>query len=208
MVEAMRSIYRAVMADDAVLRTRPWGKTDLEIAHQALTAAGIGENEIKERRTAWIKAAGDAFVADRTSSQNWIVRPDLSTALDQLKARETRLGLLTGNLREIAVAKLERMGLVGAFDLTASAYGEDAETRVELVPIARERAGSSGVPWPRGRTVVIGDTPGDIAAARADRVASVVFESQRHPRAALAGADAVVSDVGGLLRTLEAWAPA
>lgn len=203
MIEAMRSVYGARMADDAVLQTQPWGKTDSQIAREVLTTAGIGEDEIKKGQAAWIEAAGDAFVANRTSRQDWIVRPDLAAVLGKLRARGTRLSLLTGNLRRIAVAKLERMGLVEIFDLTASAYGDDAETRAELVPIARERAGSMGVPWPRERTVVVGDTPGDIASARADRVASVMFASQRYPRASLACADAVVSDMGELLRTLE-----
>lgn len=204
MVEAMRSIYGVAMADDAVLRTQPWGKTDPQIAREALTMAGIGEDEIEQGRAAWIKEAGEVFVADRTS-RDWILRPGLATALDRLRTKGMRLGLLTGNLRRIAVTKIERLGLAGIFDLNVGAYGDDAEARTELVPIARGRAGSLRVPWPRERTVVIGDTPGDIATARADRVASVMLASQRYPRTALADADAVVSDVDELLTTLEAW---
>jgi phosphoglycolate phosphatase-like HAD superfamily hydrolase len=204
MVEAMRSTYGAAMADDAVLRTEPWGKTDPQIAREALTMAGFGEDEIEEGRVAWIKKAEEVFVADRTA-RDWILRPGLATTLDRLRARGMRLGLLTGNLHGIAVTKIERMGLAGIFDLHAGAYGDDAEARTELVPIARGRAGSLRVPWPRERTVVIGDTPGDIATAQADRVASVMLASQRYPRAALASADAVVSNVDELLRTLEAW---
>jgi phosphoglycolate phosphatase len=206
MVQAMRSTYRVELRDDAVQRTQPWGKTDVRIAREALHAAGLDDETIDAGLTAWMKAAGTAFRSEAAAlASTWSVRPGLLPGLERLKRAGMRLTLLTGNLRAIATAKIERIGLAAEFDLAIGAYGDDAEERTKLVPIARTRAGNAARPWPRQRTVVVGDTPGDIATARADAVASAVFSSARYPEPALGGAGAVISDVDELVETLESW---
>jgi phosphoglycolate phosphatase-like HAD superfamily hydrolase len=61
-------------------------------------------------------------------------------------------------------------------------------------------------PWPRERTVVIGDTPRDIACARADRVRVVAVATGPFAIEALADADAVADDARALLPVLSDWA--
>jgi phosphoglycolate phosphatase len=206
MVESMRWVYNVDLPDDAVQRAQPWGKTDLRIARDALRAAGLDDGEIRRGTSAWMRAASSAFVKQAAASAGkWRVRPGLAEALDELNRAGMRLTLLTGNLRPIAAVKLERMDLATHFDLTIGAYGDDDEERTRLVPIARERTGTARHPWPSRRTAVVGDTPGDIAAARSDGVRSAVFSSSRYPPAALDGADAVIADVDELVATLESW---
>ena len=85
--------------------------------------------------------------------------------LEELDAREgVRLAVLTGNLEPIARLKLARAGLGRFFEHGQGGFGSDHEDRTELPAIARARAGG----YPRAQTVVIGDTPRDIACARAD----------------------------------------
>src|SRR3954447_14702892 len=88
------------------------------------------------------------------------------------RARETllglrdaghRLGLLTGNVEPIARAKLAQAGLSDLFDGCPGAFGSDEELRDLLVPVACRRAGAPDEPWPTRETVVVGDTPSDIA---------------------------------------------
>jgi phosphoglycolate phosphatase len=206
MVQAMRAIYRVDLPDDAVERTRPWGKTDLRIAREALDAEGLDNEAIDAGRSAWIEAASAAFRSEAAASAGaWRMRPGVLPALERLTRGGMRLTVLTGNLRAIAAAKVVHMGLAAEFDLTIGAYGDDAEDRSRLVPIARQRAGTAAHPWPREHTAVVGDTPGDIAAARTDGVASLLFSSARYPELALGGAGAVVSNVDELANTLEAW---
>lgn len=206
MVQAMRFIYRVELSDDAVQRTQPWGKTDIRIAREALHAAGLDDEAIDAGRDAWMEAASAAFRSEAAASAPaWSVRPGLLPGLQRLKGAGMRLTLLTGNLRAVATAKVERIGLVADLDLSIGAYGDDAEERTRLVPIARRRAGNAAQSWPRQRTAVVGDTPGDIATARADSVASAVFASARYPKAALEGASAVISDVDDLVETLVSW---
>ncbi|MGX6447360.1 HAD family hydrolase, partial [Patulibacter sp. S7RM1-6] len=57
-------------------------------------------------------------------------------------------------------------------------------------------------PWPVARTVVVGDTPRDIACARHDGVRVVAVATGNHPADDLTGADAVAHDAAGLRRAL------
>ena len=105
-----------------------------------------------------IEAAGEGVKA---------VMPGIDALLPVLQSRpDVSLGLLTGNFHEAARIKLEHFDLWRYF--TCGAYGDDAEDRNELVPVAVERARERGVPPVRFEdVVVIGDTPHDIACAQA-----------------------------------------
>jgi phosphoglycolate phosphatase-like HAD superfamily hydrolase len=105
-----------------------------------------------------------------------------------------KLGLLTGNYEPIARLKLERAGIGGAFPVGQGAFGSDAEDRTALPAIARRRAGTDEAPYPRRETIVIGDTPRDIACAHADGVRCVAVASGSFTTEALADADAVARD--------------
>src|SRR5262249_15895295 len=76
--------------------------------------------------------------------------------------------VLTGNVRPMAEMKLGALGLDGHLDLEAGAYGESHEIRSELVHLARGNAARRyGTDFAGTATVLVGDTPLDVAAARA-----------------------------------------
>ena len=75
-------------------------------------------------------------------------------------------GLLTGNLRRGAEAKLGFHGLWGYFPI--GAFADDSEVRNELGPFALKRARSHcGLDFSGANVWIVGDTPHDIACARA-----------------------------------------
>ena len=127
--------------------------------------------------------------------------PELLAALAE-RTDEFRLSLVTGNLEPIARRKLARAGIGGYFEPGQGGFGSDHLDREELPPIARARAGD----WPRERTVVIGDTPRDIACARADGVRVAAVATGPFAIEELADADAVVDDARALLPVLEDFA--
>jgi phosphoglycolate phosphatase len=100
------------------------------------------------------------------------VLPGVRELLAGLQAApQAFLGLATGNFREAARLKLEPLGLYEFF--LAGGYADDSEDRAELVAIAIERlAEASGGRGPR-EAYVIGDTPLDIDAARANGARSI-----------------------------------
>ena len=120
--------------------------------------------------------------------------------LTRLQEGGVRLALLTGNPEAMARARMERLGLAAFFPQGQGAFGCDAEDRVELLAIARERAGD----WPAGRTVEIGDTPRDVESAHAAGVRAIHVRSPRS-RGESPGADSVSDNFGVVADLLLAW---
>ena len=181
------------------------GRTDQAIARDLLLAAGVTGADVDARAAdvlASTVAAYERLVDDDLSR---FVAPGVAELLGALAGRpdEFRLSLVTGNLEPIAHLKLARAGIGGFFAAGQGGFGSDSEHRDELPAIARARASSP--PWPRQRTVVIGDTPRDIACARADGVRVAAVTTGGFAAEALAEADAVVDDARALLPVLEDW---
>lgn len=95
------------------------------------------------------------------------VLPGVESLLESLSgAPEVTLGLLTGNISKGAAVKTRRHGLDRHFPF--GAYGCDHADRNRLGPVALERASAvTGQKFSGEETLVIGDTPKDIACARA-----------------------------------------
>ena len=95
------------------------------------------------------------------------VMPGIRELLDILERRDdVFLGLLTGNFEAGARLKLEHFDLWRYF--RCGAYGDDAADRNALVPFALERARRCGLPdIDPEHIIVVGDTPHDVACARA-----------------------------------------
>ena len=131
------------------------------------------------------------------------VIPGIPALLESLAGRDdVRLSLVTGNFEPIARMKLRRAGLGHFFEPGQGGFGSDDEDRAALPEIARRRAAPGGASWPRERTLVIGDTPRDIACAHADGVRCVAVATGPHPAEDLSAADVVARDAHELARTL------
>ena len=176
------------------------GRTDRAIARDLLAAAGVSELD-----EAWVEETVleyERLCPDDLSAK---VAPGMVELLEALVARpdEFRLSLVTGNLEAVARRKLAAAGIGHYFEPGQGGFGSDHEERGRLPSIARERASTPA--WPRERTVVIGDTPRDIACARVDEVRVAAVATGPYPVEALADADAVADDARALLPVLEDW---
>jgi phosphoglycolate phosphatase len=180
------------------------GRTDAAILRDLLRLGGVDDAAIDARAGDVLDASAEAFERLCPGDLAGFVAPGVADVLAALAARpgEFRQTLLTGNFEPIARLKLARAGLAGYFEAGQGAFGSDSPSRVELPAIARRRAGA----WPRGRTVVIGDTPRDIACARADELRVVAVATGPFGLEALADADAVADDARAVLPVLEDWA--
>ena len=177
----------------------------MAIARSLLRASGVADAQIDERAPALAERAVRMFAELCPADMSPRLAPGIPDLLDALAERpdEFRLSLVTGNLEPIARLKLERAGIGHHFEPGQGGFGSDHEDRAELPAIARGRA--SDPPWPRERTAVIGDTPRDIACARADRVRVAAVGTGPFAVEALADADAVADDARALLPVLEDW---
>jgi len=181
----------------------PAGRTDGEIARLLLLVAGVDARTIDERAGDVREVCCREYAQRCPSDLAGTVLPGVPELLAWLAGREdVALALVTGNYEPVARLKLKRAGLGGWFAPGQGGFGSDSEDRAALPAIARRRAGHGGVSHPRARTVVIGDTPRDIACARADGVRCLAVATGGYDATQLARADAVATDAAALQQTL------
>jgi phosphoglycolate phosphatase-like HAD superfamily hydrolase len=201
---ALREVHG--IADPAAAHVSPAGRTDGDIARQILLRSGVSAERIDERAADVREVACREFGHRCPPDLRDKVAPGMPELLDELAGRDgVHLALLTGNFEPVARLKLERAGLGHHFAAGQGAFGSDDEDRAALPPIARRRAAVNGRPHPRARTVVIGDTPNDIACARADGVRCLAVATGPYAAEDLRGADGVAADtaeLAGLLSSL------
>jgi phosphoglycolate phosphatase len=184
-------------------RVEAAGRTDPEIARAILLQSGVSADRIDAGMVAFKRAAAEEYAQLCRSDLTGFVAPGVVELLEELASRPgMRLALVTGNLEPIARLKLARAGIGGFFEHDQGGFGSDHEDRTELPAIARARAGPRGAPYPREQTAVIGDTPLDIACARADGVRCFAVTTGSYGADQLAGADAVVDSASALLPLL------
>jgi phosphoglycolate phosphatase-like HAD superfamily hydrolase len=179
------------------------GRTDAAIARDLLIAAGHASSVIDARADDVIATTCALYDELCPADLSPRVAPGVPDALTLLGSRpdEYRFSLVTGNFERIARLKLARAGIGDWFPDGQGAFGSDAEDRARLPPLARQRAGG----WPRERTVVIGDTPRDIACARADGLRVVAVATGPFSVVELADADAVVDTAAAIPPVLDDW---
>jgi phosphoglycolate phosphatase len=127
--------------------------------------------------------------------------PEVLAALARRPA--ATLGLLTGNTAAGAAAKLRHFKLDGYFAF--GAFGGEHVDRNQLGPLALQRAAAhAGHPFTAAQTLVIGDTPKDIACAHAIGARCLAVATGRFCAADLArsGADHVVTTLEAALEWL------
>jgi phosphoglycolate phosphatase len=186
-------------------RVEAAGRTDLAIARTILTRAGIPAERIDDR-AGDVRAATAVEYAKRCPADfSDHLAPMVPQVLDELAARNGyQLALVTGNLEPVARLKVDRAGIGHHFVKGQGAFGSDAEDRTQLPSLARARAAVRGAPYPRDETVVVGDTPRDIACAHADGVAVIAIATGPFKAAELQHADAVCAHMGELPDALDA----
>ncbi len=188
------------VAVDAVRSSiQPAGRTDGEISRALLLNAGISARRIDECASDVRAACCAAYARLCPPDLSDKLVPGVAGMLDWLAGQPgVRLSLVTGNFEPVARIKLKSAGIGHHFPPGQGGFGSDSEDRVALPPLARHRAGVSGRPFPRPQTIVIGDTPRDIACARADRLRCLAVVTGPYAASELTGADGVAADTAEL----------
>jgi phosphoglycolate phosphatase len=186
------------------------GRTDRAIALDTLTMAGVADPRTRvdsflaelARHVAAFDGAAPSQIQARVEAL-----PGAARALAALASAGLPQSVLTGNIRALAELKLRAAGLDGHLDFDAGAYGDAHEVRAELVNVARRAAKAAYRRDFAGEsTVLIGDTPLDVAAALATgaRVVAVATGSYSAATLAEAGAHVVLTDLTDSDRVLAA----
>ncbi|GAC1306602.1 MAG: HAD hydrolase-like protein [Acidimicrobiales bacterium] len=201
--DAIAEVLGIAVPDDQLPKMS--GKTDPQIAHEILVALGVTAPE------AWlgaIEAALERALNARAGQlqAEGVVLPGIPEALVALDGAGAVQTLVTGNVAPNARTKLAALGLIpSALRLDLGAYGSDDRDRDNLVPVALRRATLAGLAVSEGSTWVVGDTPRDLACARAAGVRCLLVATGGYPLAAIvdAGADAVMEDLADTDRVVD-----
>ncbi|MDX1660341.1 MAG: haloacid dehalogenase-like hydrolase [Gemmatimonadota bacterium] len=165
------------------------GKTDPQILHDLMLAEGFDADHVDERMDAFFAHYLTRLEAELEIETGHRLYPGveaLVTALAEDPA--TLLGLVTGNIEAGARIKLAHFGLWERFEV--GAYGSDDPVRDHLPPIAVDRAEErTGRRFSGDEVVVVGDTPADIACARAAGARVVAVATGVHGAEELADHD-------------------
>ncbi len=192
--------------EQAMARIKPGGMTDPAILEEIFaTRLGRAPTEAELEEVMGLYVPHLRAELARGDAPGFRLMPSVVEALDFLAGLRPAviLGLATGNVREAARIKLERAGLWPRFAI--GGFGSDHRERPRLVALAIERACAHARldTLPPERVVVVGDTPLDVAAARACGVRAVAVATGTATRADLASAGPdIVLDT---LAELPAW---
>jgi len=139
------------------------GSTDTRIVREACRLAGIDEDAL-EPQIAAIREAMCTSVQERKSELDLVLMPGVHQVLDHLARKGALLGVATGNLEAIGWIKLETAGLREWFRF--GGFSDQFPLRAELIRQAAVKARS--LAGAEASVCVVGDTPRDIEAARAN----------------------------------------
>ena len=208
LLHALRTVHGDHLPlEDA--RVEAAGRTDGAIARDLLLHCGVAPAAIDELVREVAEECEREYEQLCPADLSGFLAPGIADLLAELAGDPRyRFSLVTGNFEPVARLKLDRAGIGDFFPRGQGGFGTDAEDRVELPPLARARAGDNGTPWPRERTLVIGDTPRDIDCARADGLRVIAVTTGPFRADALAEADWVASSADGLRAAISAAAAA
>jgi phosphoglycolate phosphatase len=210
--DAVRDVLGVEVPEERLPRMS--GKTDPQIALEILEHLGIAA---PDARLPAIEAALERALSARAPQlrTEGVVLPGVRALVAGLSDAGALQTLVTGNVAANARTKLAALGLLTeqpTLRLDIGAYGSDDRDRDNLVPVALRRAEAAGFDVDARRTWVVGDTPRDLACARAAGVRCLLvatgtytLDQVRDARPDAAVADLTDGLAADVLTTFRRW---
>ena len=205
---AMNHACREVVGvDDAMASVEFAGRTDWSILRDVMAKYGrtLDSAMLADLHDRYVRHLTNEIHHPGTGVKD--VMPGIGPLLEALRVRDdVALALLTGNFLEGARIKLEYFDLWKYFP--CGAFGGDAASRNDLVPIALTRARDCGIiNGQPSQVLVVGDTPNDVECALVGGVTPIGVATGGYSVEDLRGAGAEIvfkdlSDTEEFLRLL------
>jgi phosphoglycolate phosphatase len=182
--DAFYASVRSVLGRELLLDgVRLSGNTDPGILRDAFRLANVEDSGWRPYREDVLKAMCDHVEAHRADLLP-IVLPGVEAMLTHLERRGALLGLGTGNLEKIGWLKVENAGLREWF--TFGGFCDRFEDRADMITHAAEQArtilstSTNGKAGAAETVCVVGDTPWDIDAGRANGLPTIAVATGRY----------------------------
>ena len=168
-VNSFFTSVRAVLGHELVLDgVTVSGNTDPGILRDAFRLAKLEEGQWQPQMEKILEQMR-VEVAARRDEMQLVMMPGVEETLAYLQEKGAALGVATGNLEAIGWLKIEVLGLRHWF--TFGGFSDRFDVRSNMIAhameIARQHAG------PEATVCVVGDTPADITAARANGLPTI-----------------------------------
>jgi phosphoglycolate phosphatase-like HAD superfamily hydrolase len=178
------------------------GRLDTEIADMLLAAVGARASQRAE-----VLETLQLLVAERLDElrAQTSAYPGVSALLTRLAQAGVQQTVVTGNLAAIARHKLDAAGLIPPIEPDLGGYGDSAPTRAAVARVALDRL--AGWHPNLDEVWIVGDTPRDLACARAIGVRCALVATGRRTFEELngLGADIVLPDLSDPRPLLDLW---
>ena len=200
-----QSAFKSVYGIDCginVSSVNTHGMTHKQIAIETLKNKGFNEVEILEKLDFFIETL-EKFYKEYLENGKISLFPKIPELLQKLSDKKYILGLITGNTRIIAFAKLKKAGINKFF--TIGGFGDDSANREELIKLALERAKEKySFQFDNKKVFVIGDTPKDIFAAKKFHLQTIGVATGLYSKSDLKklGADFVLDNLQDIEKVL------
>jgi phosphoglycolate phosphatase len=167
--DSFQSSVRAVMGHELVFDGVTFsGNTDPGILRDAFRLAQLKDTHWQPHLPSVLEAMRRE-VASRRSEMKLIKMPGVDAILAHLRAKGAALGVGTGNLEAIGWLKIEVVGLRDWFEF--GGFSDSYDVRSDMIAHAiREAHRHAGE---EATVCVVGDTPFDISAARANGLPTI-----------------------------------
>ena len=195
-----RAFHELFGVADAFAGVPMAGRTDRHLVEQGLERSGltVTAESLARVRERYLRRLAEEIQAPAQGAK--AMMPGVAPLLDALSTRDdVHCALLTGNFETGARIKLEHFDLWRRF--AWGAFGDDYANRDLLARAAVADAPAHGVPLQDpSHAIVVGDTPFDVACARAAgaRVIAVATGGHTVDELRACGADAVFEDLSDL----------
>lgn len=162
------------------------GATDSNVVRTMADECGVRNTPAREEHFFLVLTKE---IDDALSQNKPLVYNGVPEFLNELNRAGFALGIITGNIRPTAWSKLRHAGIDGCFSF--GGYGDDHHKRTQITKAAISRA-PDGAPV----SMMIGDTPLDIQAAKANSLTAIAVATGwvTAEELAEAGADLVLDD--------------
>lgn len=178
--QGVREVMGRELVLDGVILS---GNTDPGILRDAFELAKLEDSVWRPYREDVLRAMC-VHVAERRAEMEWSIMPGVEAMLEYLEGKGALLGVATGNLEEIGWIKIENAGLRRWFRF--GGFCDHFEARADMIAHAAEQGRAflkttGGVGNAEAATMcVIGDTPRDVEAARANGLPTIAVATGRY----------------------------
>ena len=163
--ESVRTVMGRELVLDGVTLS---GNTDPGILHDAFRLAELDPEHWQPRLEDVLEHMRTTVAAQR-DQMNLVKMPGVDEMLTYLHGKGAALGIGTGNLESIGWLKLEVLGVRHWF--TFGGFSDNFPARADMIADAAKKARK--IKSANATVCVVGDTPADIAAAKANSLPTI-----------------------------------